>query len=236
MPKALVRPLAATVGLLQAVSLGGCMASIATHVEEPVPLEQTPDVAVLAVMPGAVEAGSEWVRPRAMARLVEALRERLPNTVVIGPDEAAHRLAEQSLARDYASLLDDFRDAGVIDPVRLEVLTAAVGATHLLTTRTAYEGESIQRSTSSFDGSPLVYDTKRQSLYVVARLWEPNHHAPTWEAVVRSRSQAGFFGRDRPPLEVVDALIVGLAERLAVSIDPVRSTAVGQPSAPYGWR
>lgn len=215
----------AVAGLACLGSLTGCMASISTRVEEPIPPSHVEDVTVLAVMPGAIEHGSEWLRPHAMRTLVAALEDRFPGTVIIGPEDAARRLADRVLAREYAALLDDFQDAGVVDPDRIAVIAAAVGASHFLTTRAGYSGEPIQRTGTNLDGSPLVYDTKRQSLTLVARLWEPSGHAPSWEAVVHSNSQAGFLARDRPPLQIVDELVFGLADRLELALTTPRTAA-----------
>lgn len=208
----------------------GCMASIATRVDEPIPPVYLTDISVLAIMPGTVDDGSEWIRPYAMESLVTTLEDRLPGTVVIGPEESAARLAELSLAAEYAALLDDFDAAGVVDPDRVGVITDAIGATHLMTTRAGFEGKPLQRTTTNLDGSPIVYNTKRQTLYLVARLWEATHHAPSWEAVAHSRSQAGLFGRDRPPVDIVEALVDGLATRLTDSMFPATSAHSGSGS------
>ena len=204
----------------------GCMAGIATTVAEPIPLTRASDVAVLAIMPGIVDPGSEWLRPHAMDRLVVELEEQLPGTRIVPPDESGRRLAERGLAQEYASILHDFEEAGVVDPDRVDAIASAVGATHFLTTRTGYQDERLERTTTNLDGTPLVYRTKRQELYLVARLWEPVQYAPSWEAVVESRSQAGFWSSDREPIEVVDALIDRLAEQLVTSVD-VASTLGG---------
>src|SRR5690606_1958010 len=100
---------------LALVGLTGCAAPISTRVQEPVHPSRPAEVTVLAVMPATVEPGSEWVRPTTMEHLVVALRERFPGIEIISPDEVARRLASRSRAQEYASLLQDFERAGVVD-------------------------------------------------------------------------------------------------------------------------
>jgi hypothetical protein len=191
----------------------GCSASISTQVSEPVRPPQPAEVAVLAIMPGTVETGSEWIRPETMHRLVAALADRYPAIEIVSPEESAQRLTDRSLAQGYASLLEDFERAGVVDPARVENVLRGVGATHFLHVQAGYFGEGLQRATPNFGGSPVFYSTKRQRLYAVARLWEFARSGPSWEAVVSSESEAGPFSRDRQPTDLVESLVLSVAER-----------------------
>jgi hypothetical protein len=190
----------------------GCAASISTEVSEPVRPPQPAEVAVLAIMPGTVETGSEWIRPETMQRLVTALADQHPAIELISPEETARRLTDRSLAQEYASLLEDFERAGVVDPVRVENVLRAVGATHFLHIQAGYFGEGLQRA-ATLDGSPLFYSTKRQRLSAVARLWGFARSGPIWEAVVSSESEADPFSRERQPTDLVDSLVLSVAER-----------------------
>ena len=210
-------PTLSTMTLASVLATAGCAASIQTRVTEPVPLESSSSVAVLAVMPGTVAPGSEWLRTHAMQRLVEAVSERYPGVVLVGPDEAVQRLTNQSLAREYASILSDYDMAGVVDPGRIEALVHALGVTHLLQLRVGFDSEGLQRATTLLSDDPLFYDTKHQSLLAIARLWGPSGTGPSWEAVVTSQSQAGPLSRDRDPIDLVDSLILAVANRLPIA-------------------
>lgn len=197
--------------------LGGCAASISTHIHEPVQPARHAEATVLAVMPGTTEAGSEWLRPQTMIRLVMLLDERFPAVQVLEPQEVGRRLTQWSLADEYASMLEDFERAGVVDPGRVTRVAHAVGATHLLQVRAGYAGEELLRESLNLDGSTFLYETEHQTVYAVARLWSPSGSAPEWEAVVRSESEAGPFSRRRDASELVDALVASLVERMPVS-------------------
>jgi hypothetical protein len=148
-----------------------------------------------------------------MHRLVAALADQHPAIEIISPEETAQRLTDRSLAQEYASLLEDFERAGVVDPARVENVLRAVGATHFLHVQVGYFGEGLQRATPGFDGSPLFYSTKRQRLSAIARLWGFARSGPSWEAVASSESEAGPFSRDRQPADLVDSLVFCVAER-----------------------
>jgi len=198
-------------------ALSGCFAaSISTHIAEPIRPRQSEDVAVLAVMPGVVQSGSEWMRPQAMESLVRGLAQRFPGIQIVDPETAAARLAAQSMADEYASLLGDFERAGVVDPDRLEQLLDVIDATHFLHIRAEYSVQGQQRVTQNLDGSPLYYSTKHQTVSVVARLWESGA-SPSWEAVIRSESQRGPFTRHRAPAEMIESLVSSVVERVPLS-------------------
>lgn len=199
------------------MALTGCAASISTHVQEPIQPSGPADVEVLAIMPGIVESGSEWVRPQTMESLVLALRERFPEIEILPPDEVARRLAVQSRAQDYAALLHDFERAGVVDAERVEEILGVLEASHFLHIHAGYGGEGLQRVTTFLDGSPLYYSTKRQALYAVATLWGPNDHGPSWEAVARAESQGGPLSRDREPSDLVEPLVMSVVEEIPLA-------------------
>lgn len=197
--------------------LAGCWAAtISTSIAEPVRPSQLADAGVLAVMPGVVGAGSEWIRPEAMERLVRGLTQRFPGVRIIDPETTGARLAAQSYAAEYASLLADFDRAGVVDPDRLDELLDVVQATHFLHVRTEYSAQRSEEVTSNLDGSPLFYSTKHQVVLVVARLWESGN-APNWEAVVRSESQPGPFSRHRQPSELVESMVSSIIETIPLA-------------------
>lgn len=197
--------------------VAGCTASIRTNVLEPVHPPAPTEVETLAVMPATVDVGSEWLRPETTDRLVADLERRFPEIYVIAPEETASRLAAESLAQEYASILDDFQRAGVVDPERIERVARAVGATHFLHIQAGYAGEGLQKETMNLDGSPLFYSTKHQSLYVVAQLWGPSSHAPAWEAVATSESEAGPLSHDRPLSDLMESLVQSLVDRLPLA-------------------
>jgi hypothetical protein len=203
--------------LVLSAVLPGCTASIRTNVLEPVHPPTPADVETLAVMPATVDLGSEWLRSETMDRFVAGLEQRFPEIYVIGPDETASRLAARSLAREYASILDDFHRAGVVDPERIERVVRAVGATHFLHVQAGYAGEGLQKETMNLDGSPLFYSTKHQSLYMVAQLWGPSSHAPTWEGVATSESEAGPLSHDRAPSDLLESLVHSLIDRIPLA-------------------
>lgn len=216
-------------GLLPALLplISGCAASISTHVSEPVRPAQPSEVTVLAVMPGTVEPGSEWLRRETVQQLVLALTELHPSIEIIGPEETAQRLSAQSLATDYAALLRDFEGAGVVDPARVDDVLNAVGATHFLHIRAGYAGEGVERATTNLDGSPLFYSTKHQSLYAVASLWESSGSAPSWEVVARSESEGGpFFIRDREPVDLIESIVRSVAKSIPLGAPDNASSPV----------
>src|SRR5687767_6574285 len=93
------RPPLASAVLLTCLSLSGCFAArISTHVAEPIRPRQPADVAILAVMPGVVEPGSEWIRPEAMQTLLDGLTRRFPSIRIFDPETTGARLADQSFA------------------------------------------------------------------------------------------------------------------------------------------
>lgn len=198
--------------------LPGCAASISTHLSEPVRPDQPTEVSVLAVMPAAVEPGSEWIRPQTVERLVSALQESYPDVEIVGPAEAARRLEAESIAADWASLLGDFERAGIVDRERLRHVITRLEVSHILHIRAGYSGEGLQRATTNVDGSPLFYSTKHQTLYAVARLWGSSSGMPSWEAVAQSESEAGPLSRHRQPTDLIDSLVLSMVDRI-----PLRS-------------
>ncbi len=197
--------------------VSGCFqAVISTHVAEPIRPARSEEIAVLAVMPGVVEPGSEWLRPQAMQSLVRGLAQRFPHVRLIDPETTGARLADQSLAGEYASLLADFERAGVVDPARVDRLLAAVGASHFLHVRAEYSALGDEEVTSNLDGSPLFYSTTHQTVLVVARLWESGN-TPSWEAVVRSESRPGPFSRDREPAELIESMVASIVETIPLT-------------------
>ena len=214
------------------VLVSSCAAPISTSLSEPIRPPQLAEASVLAVMPPRVDAGSEWLKPQAMEALVFHLTERFKETTVIGPDEAGRRLAAQSMAGEYASLLGDFERAGVVDPGRVEALLQVLGASHLLYLQTGYTGENLQRTTEYLDGTPLVYDTRHHNLYAVARLWNAASSTPSWEAVARVQSQADFITRDRNPADLVESLARSLAERIPLANPTIAEAETSGPGGP----
>jgi hypothetical protein len=208
-------PLAAFGGSLL---LSGCFAaSITTHVAEPIRPLQSADVAVLAVMPVLSEAGSEWMRPQTMDRLVRGLQRRFPGIQVLDPETSGARLADQSYAREYASILADFEQAGVVDPVRIEDLLNVLEATHFLHVRADFFVSGEQHVDTDLLGDGIEYTTRHQSGSLVARLWDASSSTPRWEAVVRSESQRGPFTRHRKPEEMVESIVTALVENVPLT-------------------
>jgi hypothetical protein len=195
--------------------LSGCFAaSIRTHVSEPVRPPQSAEVAVLAVMPVLSEMGSEWMRPQTMDQLVRGLQRRFPGVQVLDPETTGARLADQSYAREYASILADFDQAGVVDPVRIEDLLNVLEATHFLHVRADFLVSGEQHVNTDLLGDGLEYTTRHQAGSIVARLWDASSSAPRWEAVVRSESQRGPFTRHRKPEEMVESIVTALVENV----------------------
>jgi hypothetical protein len=100
----------------------------------------------------------------------------------------------------------------------------APGATHFLHVRVGYTGQGLERTTTNVDGSPLFYSTKHQSFYAVVRLWTSSSRAPSWEAVVRSDSEAGPLSRDRKPADLIDSTVLSVAASIPLA-EPVRDAA-----------
>ena len=90
----------------------------------------------------------------------------------------------------------------------------------LLWLRSGYAAEGQLDTATNLDGSSLFYSAKDQRLLTSARLWNRANAAPTWETVVRSESKAGLFSHDRKPLELLDAVVYELVQRI-----PVRAPA-----------
>ena len=197
-------------------ALSGCSAYMNTGIEEGVVPATPLPIQKMAIMPVATETGSEGLRPGLALALQEVLAERFPSVFLVGPQEAGERLDRSSTASDYADLLFDFDRTGVVDSDRLAPVVRALGTEHFLQIRASYESEEfLDPLLFSFDEFD---DETRQTLVLVARIWNHSGPGPVWEAVVRTTSETDDFREEEHTVdELIQEVVNSLADRMPVA-------------------
>lgn len=162
---------------LVAALLAGCAATLQDTLTVTLSPSAPPAIRSLAILPIQAGEGLEAVRRTIGDSLAVAIAARRTYDV-IPPDTVLRRINAAGLARDYAEMLTAYRETGIMDAGTLQRMTAAVGASHLLTTTVRYEAtRELARGVNS------VYEQDRQLLRFEARLWDTAGGDVVWEAV-----------------------------------------------------